>query len=543
MTAQSLTMLIVDDEASIRNGLCKAIPWDTLNISVLSTASDGIEALEFIKKHRPNIVLTDIKMPKCDGLQLISKVTELKIDTKFIIISGYDDFKYAQTAIRYGVKSYLLKPIKKAELIEEVKSLSNAIVSEQQTTTTALKNSNDLLIGNHALREKFFSRLLQNEYKKEMEILDEFSNFNLTIQNKPLQVIVFTYELPESKSFSAFSKEDSRLFKYALKNIIEEILGTTPNVTFEYDNNYIISIININSLQNDNVDSCVEFCKKCIQTINDYMRIPVFAGIGDIVNSLLLISESYRIALESLSYKLYETSQRVFDSSVIKYIDKPNISANDMDNSELIDAIYRGNIEDMLTFVTNFFNSLLSVSVPPPSFIRGICIYLVIDVQKGLSVYMEEGKDLFNEQPYIVINNLPYLSQIKDWMINLFKNYIYSIKDTCKYKKDPIIEKAKAYINKNIFKKLKADEVAAHVNLSENYFTVYFKEKTHENFLNYVLNLKIEHAKNLLKTSNKSINEISFLLGYEDYRSFNRVFKKSTGKSPSEFRQLYNNVD
>ena len=119
----------------------------------------ALEALEFIKKHQPNIVLTDIRMPKCDGLKLIDKVTQLKLNTKFIIISGYDDFKYAQIAIRYGVKSYLFKPIKKDELIEEVTALCNEILLEQQRNSNTLKNSSNLIMGNHALREKFFSKL------------------------------------------------------------------------------------------------------------------------------------------------------------------------------------------------------------------------------------------------------------------------------------------------------------------------------------------------------------------------------------------------
>ena len=512
-----------------------------MNISVLSTAADGIEAFEFIKNHEPDIVLTDIRMPRCDGLTLIEKVSNLKLNTKFIIISGYDDFKYAQMAIRYGVKSYLLKPIKKEELIIEVKSVCNQIIAEQQLNNTTFKKSSIILMGNDALREKFFSRLLQNEYKQENEILDEIETYTLGIQNKPLQVIVFTYELSDSTNNSAFLKKDGGLFKYAVKNIIEEILGNTSSETFEYENSYIVSIINTHSLQDNNILVGADFCNQCIKTIKDYMNISIYVGIGNVVDSLLSTNQSYRIALESLAYKIYETPQRVFDSSAITYTDIPNISANDMDNSDLIDAIYRGNQDDMLTFITNFFHSVFFNTTPPPNFIRGMCIYLVIDVQKGLSVYMDESNDLFTEQPYVVINNLPFFSQIKEWIITLFTTYINHIKKTCKYKKDPIIEKAKAYINANIFRKLKADEVATHVNLSENYFTVYFKEKTHENFLNYVLSLKIEHAKNLLKTSNKTISEISFLLGYEDYRSFNRLFKRSTEKTPSEFRHLYSN--
>lgn len=541
MTTQNLTMLIVDDEASIRNGLYKAIQWKDLNITVLSTAADGIEALAFIKEHNPDIVITDIKMPICDGLTLISKVIELKMDTKFIIISGYDDFKYAQTAIKYGVKSYLLKPLKKEELINEVKSVYDEIIVRQQNKNIILKDRSNFALGKDALREKFFSRLLENEYIQQDELLHEIENYSLSIQNSPLQVIVFTYELPDSKKHSTFSKEDNSLFKYAVKNIIEEMLGQIPSVTFEYGNKYIVSIVNTPFLQNKNITSCYDFCKRCISAIENYIDVSIYAGIGDAAASLSSASESYRIALESLSYMLYDTSQRIFDSSIISNTIAPNIAANNMDNSELIDAIFRGSMDDMLTLTNKFFESFFTIGTPPPSFIRGMCIYLVIDVKKGLAVYLEKDNDLFNEQPYDIINNLSFLPLIKKWIIALFTDYINYFRNNYKLRRDPIIEKAKDYINKNIFKKIKADEVAAHVNLSENYFTVYFKEKTHENFSDYIINLKMINAKNLLKASNKSINEISFLLGYEDYRSFNRVFKKYTGKTPTEFRQMYEN--
>ena len=254
-----------------------------------------------------------------------------------------------------------------------------------------------------------------------------------------MQVIVFTYELLNLTNVSAFSKEDTSLFKYAAKNIIEEILDNTPSVTFEYGDSYIVSIINTHSSQNNTIINCNDFCKQCIQAIKDYIDISIYAGIGDVVDSLLLTNESYRVALESLSYKLYETPKRIFDSSIIRYTYVPNISANDMDNSELIDAIYRGSREDMLTFITNFFNSFFAITTPPPSFIRGMCIYLVIDVQKGLSVYMDEGNDLFNEQPYVIINQLPFLSGIKEWIITIFTNYINYIRDTCKYKRNNLL--------------------------------------------------------------------------------------------------------
>lgn len=537
---QNLTILIVDDEASIRNGLSRVIPWDQLNITVLSTAQDGFEALELIQKYKPNIVLTDIKMPGCDGLTLIQKAKELEQakDTRFIIISGYDDFTYAQTAMRYGVRFYLLKPIKEEELLHLMQEVVQEIRAEQHRSSSLQSNRN-LLMETQALKEKFFTRLLQNEFANENDILDEINSFGFTLQNRQLQVIVFYYNTSPGKTGSNVEKETYLQLKLKVRQTIENILINIPNITFEYQNHSLLTIINTSDLTTNGLLSSTEFCQLCISQVMEFSPIQIHAGIGEEVSSLMQVCESLTIALEALSYMLYETSQRIFDGSDICKTTQANVSANHMDNNALIDAIYRGSREDMLEITTAFFNSFFTAKTPSPSFIRGMCIYLVIDVQKQLSLYLEENNGLFSEKPYLVINQLPFFSQIKEWIINQFLDYMEYLRSSSKFRKDPIIEKAKTYIKNNIYKKLKADEVAAHVNLSENYFTAYFKEKTHENFSNYVVHLKMEHAKEILKTSHKSIGEISFLLGYEDYRSFNRVFKKITGKKPTEFRQLY----
>lgn len=543
MQNKKTSILIVDDELSIRNGLSKAIQWEDYNVVVLGTAQDGLEALEFIKQNKPDIVISDIKMPKLDGLGLIQNVNALKLHTKFIIISGYDDFKYAQMAIKYGVKSYLLKPIKKSELINEVEIIAQELQLSANSTGFNIEESNNLAISNHSQMSKFLSGLLLNEYRQKDEILQNMQKFNFSLKDTSLQVVIFNYE------FLAFTDEKTKksantILKAQLKQNIEETLKGTSFVVFEYNSNNVICILNSDSLESKNIYSVRDFCSSCITSVKSssgLAEINLYAGIGDTVGSLLMTGESYKIALEALSYKIYETEQCIFDSSVISKNGIYNQSASSMDNSALIDAIYCGNREEMQRLVKAAFGTFISNASPPPNFIRGMFIYMVIDVQKGLSVYLDKNSELFTEKPYIVINQLPFISQIIDWIIELFTDYISLVKENCTYKKDPIIEKAKAFINENIYKKIKVEAISENVNLSTNYFTAYFKQKTNVNISDYVINLKIEHAKNLLKTTSKSINEISFLLGYEDYRSFNRVFKKIVGKTPTDFRQVYNN--
>lgn len=167
--------------------------------------------------------------------------------------------------------------------------------------------------------------------------------------------------------------------------------------------------------------------------------------------------------------------------------------------------------------------------------------YLIISVRQQLGNLIDQDDNLFatiNEQ----IKNIVTIIELKEWMISLFQSYAKKIK-LDKTEKDPIIEKAKAFIKLNLLNNVKADEVAEHVNLSPNYFTSYFREKTNITFRDYVLEKKMSHAKKLLRQGNKTIHEISHELGYGDYRSFNRAFKNFTDMTPSQFQKLYKTDD
>ncbi|MGB8452188.1 MAG: response regulator [Anaerocolumna sp.] len=542
MEKGKISVLIVDDETSIRTGLKNAINWDELGAFVADTFCDGTGALSFIEEYCPNIVITDIRMPGCDGLTLIEKTREKNLPVFFIIISGYDDFAYAQRAIKFGVTSYLLKPIKTSALLGEVKVLCEKIQEKQEILLNNTKIQQKLKLSTKALREQFIHGLLQQEYHTEKEVSQILERCNIAFHERGnFYVLIFAYDLTKDPDKKIFRKDDTLLFKSSVLNIIEELLGSGPNCIFIDSNDYLGILIQESETDKVFEESLATLCQTCIDTVVSYFNIPMWAGIGCPVQMLLTIYESYRTALECLSYRLFDTNQKIFDSSILADTGlnpAPGYS-NNINNYNIIEAIYTGDSEEMKKHTDQFFESLFYIPTPPPSFIRGMCVYLIIDVQNGLSSYLEEEKKLFDEKPYTLINCMYSFSQIKDWITDLFTEYLNLIQSSGKKRTDWIIEKAREYIKLHIFQKITAENVAEYVHLSEKYFTNYFKEKTKENFKNYVLALKIDAAKGMLKTGEKSISEISCLIGYADYHAFNRIFKKYTGKTPSDYQHGY----
>lgn len=520
---QLIRVVIADDESSIRNGLNTAVPWETLNMSVIGVAKDGMEAWELIHTYKPAIAVTDIRMPRLSGLDLIKKCREENLPTKFIILSGFDDFSYAQTAIRYGARAYILKPLKIDELTAELEGLRDEILEERDNSS--MLDLTDYQSLRTSSKKLFLNQLIQNEFRHSSDIIQKLQELHLPLTDSPYQILVFSIQQRAEQAVPDITSE--------IQEIISEDAGALRYAVWELNPTQVILFVHTDDgPEPDTVSKLADVCLEHFKRLNGY-RITI--GIGSKENELINAYRSYGNALTALSYQIYEGEQDIYDESVICNL-PPTISTNSIDNSELISAIRRNDTDNIRTYCRNYFNSLLYVPMPPPSFIRGMSIYLITDVQNTLRKQVQSDINLFTELPYVTINQMSTLRQIEQWTTDLFSQYSELIGQYLQDRKDSIILDAKQFIQDNMDKKIQAEDVAAHVNLSTSYFTIYFKAKTGTNFRDYVLNVKMEHAKYLLESGQANISEISYAVGYDDYRSFYRAFKNHTGMTPSEYQ-------
>lgn len=519
---KQLNILIADDEASIRNGLSRAINWNEMDMRVVGTVANGIEALVLLATCSVDIIITDIRMPECDGLELIRQAKEIKPDCRFIIVSGYDDFKYAQTAIRYGVCSYLIKPIKKAELMDELQTLAKE--------TNHHVDDHLLTVGADAMRHRFFQGLLKNEYRRSEEIRRILTELEIDLQMENSRIVVFLFVLPSEDEGGQFTQGDSIIFKVALKNMLNELMNEYHHFAFEYENDKVVLIINEQPGQFINYR---EICTKSIQTVTQYINVQIYAGIGTHLDHLLFAFDSYKNAVEALAYSIYDNGSCVFDSTLLEAMPPPATGVEKLDIDAFIHTILIGDLDRLKMLTDDFFLSLLYVEAPPPSFVRGTCTYLLIAVEKGLNEHLEPMCRLSGKDEQVILSGCRCFEAIRQFVLERFLDDTAHMSLYSSLKKDPVIEQAKKYIEQNITKKLLLDEVASYVHLSESYFATLFKEKTGKNYRTYVMEAKVSKAKELLVTSRYSVSEIANMLGYEDYRSFNRLFKNITGQTPS----------
>ena len=513
-----ITIIIADDESAIRNGLCEIVESMGPNISVSGSAADGKTALDLIRELNPDIAIMDICMPELDGLDVIRIASEEQLSTKFLILSGYGDFEYAQRAIRYGVKSYFLKPLNLTEFKEVFTTQCEEIMKLRESGELISSREFSSLVDSS--RTLFLNQLIQRRTFKADDISEKLRLLHLSLQNTSCCAVIFSLRM-EPDSSPAIAPE-----------LLSGIPDGFPHETWLYSDNQAVSIVNLSDAGDSRFR---EIIRQAVGKFSD-AGFSAKAGIGSVVEHPGLAGVSYSIALEALSYRIYDTDSDLFDSSSINR-ERPSFSSESIDYKPLIHAVTHQDRECIIDYVDTFFNSMLAVRMPPPNYIMGMCMYLLMNLQKQLELlYSDLSLDF--ELSYSQFYHFDSIEQLRTWIVEMLTDYSRLLSSNFT-DRNGIIQTARDFILNNLDKNIRARDVAEQVHLSESYFTIYFKNKTGTNFRDYVLTARINLAKKLLASGDANISEIAWKVGYQDYRSFSRAFKNETGMSPSDYMNSF----
>lgn len=522
MSHISLTVLIADDEAAIRNGLLEAIPWSFFQAQVIGTAQDGASALAYIKQYRPDLVIIDIKMPGMDGLEVIHQAKKAGISSRFLILSGYNDFSLAQTAIRYGANGYFLKPLKIEEFKNELSQQFAGILAEKHTSA-ANANLESLM---HTSRIFFLNQLIMNELKSSEEIQRQYSILNLNIQDQSSCIAVCTSTVSDPAVLRPLLSQ--------AETVLSEMLSDFSCEIWAQSDRQLIAMVNLDDSAHT-LSFLLTKLAAAVRSLKEQTGQRFIMAAGKTVSGLEMAAHSYTSALRALSYHIFEKEDDVYDSSIICR-SEPSFSPDSISFEPLLSAMEAQDDTAVSEYCTHFIHSLFFVSMPPPDFIRGMCIYLANHTR--IQFYARHPDITPNPPANGEETKLAHtVKELHDWLVSTITDCSRQYK-VIKENNDPVIEAAKQFVQKNLSRNIKARDIAAEVNLSESYFTIYFKSKTGQNFRDYLLKARTEYAKQLLSEKKMSICEIAYATGYQDYRSFSRAFKNVTGISPSDYQSL-----
>lgn len=525
-----MRVLIVDDEDIIREGLCSSISWENLGMVVIGKAEEGMEALEFFREDTPDIVITDIKMPFMDGLELIEEIRKDYPETFIIIISGYDQFDYAQKAIKMGAFDYILKPID-IDYVEEL------LVKIREKYNQGKKLKEQVNISQELLQSEFLKDVMLGKIVDLDKIKTKYTEL-FYLQNAFYNSVMILEVDDQGVKDAAIGTDNVEV-----RNQVKEIVQIEEQCfVIEIDQNRIIVCC---------FDKQEDTIKKRLTDLSGEIRerlkgqmemeVTVSVGFGQIYKGITFIRKSFEEASSSLENKfIMGYNQNFYYEEVKENAKRYSNLINNFDN-EIIYSIDFSSKESIRVSLSELFSSMKEAGRNSSQYTKMIVSSIYMQSIKALKEVDGLLEEIFNNPIKEIEQNTKHQT-IEAVSKNLLNN-LYKIADYLNNRGSiegkNNIEKVKEYINQNFhISHISINDAARYANMSVSHFSCLFKKETGLTFIDYLTSQRMEKAKYLLKASNYKTYEVSEMVGYNNSTYFSTTFKKYTSYSPSEFRKI-----
>lgn len=536
MSNKSYKMIIADDEFHIRDGL-QCFEWDTLGFHITGSAANGKKALELMESDPADVILTDIKMPVMDGLELSRIVHDRFPSCKVIVLTGHKDFEYARAAIGAGVYDYLLKPVDLNELKKLSRQLKIQLDEERQTAEQMNVYRRQLAEALPAAAHSLFLGILEGRVDQD-EIREKMDLLELGMNHRYYACIVF--KLGTAKSFVEISllENFAKLYNadiFTVKNKGQVILLWNFDLPAHYTSAHSYLLDSVRKLK-QRLNSLKEGCPSGKMT----------AGIGNIYRNLPSLAKSYQEALKSLEGEFFNEEESIFYC----WQDNRSIPPESFEypygiEEKLVGDIFNKNREDSLLHLTEFWDELENNrGFHNPVNIRNAVLQLFNVLERKTARMEHSLKDLLGTPPPFTdfVNRFSTLGELKREVAKAIKGVIDILPELDRDARTSCylaVQTAKKYIMEHYHEKISLSQVAEHVHLNPSYFSVQFKKETGMNFVEFLSMYRTEKAKELLKRCDLKIYEVGIKVGYENQKYFTDTFKKYTDLTPKEYRNRY----
>lgn len=530
MDNQPLKVLIVDDEALIRDLLKRCVDWNDLGMEVVGEASTAREAMEIVEKQLPDIVFTDICMPLMDGIELSKNIGERYPQTKVIIITGYEDFDYAQRSIKAGVVDYILKPINDEEISRVAVKVKEMIEAERNKTIEYERLKKQLEETLPYLREKFLNELVQ--YKLDvLEIRNKFDFYGIKTKTDRFQVIIVEI----IGGVTDRNEEERLLIRICSLNIIQQLLAEVEYVFVFMDTSQRLVIIN----NNEEIDLSTLAERFKISLINQ-LRHSFCIGVGNWYQGVCGIRSSYREACEALNYKvLIGKNEIIFYQDIHFYVsEEPHLSNEQVEMLGFyLKAGMGTQVSELLELIFKELAANLTISVDQ---IRVAGSNIIMKILNVLTVLGIETTGIFGKwrQPYEHVFNIDTLPEMKEYIFGISMKTIHLINLTYHKKANKLIQEVQDYLIKNYHDSdLSLTKVAKTFYVNPSYLSRIFKQETNQTFVEYLTQIRMEKARKIIKETDLKAYQVAERVGITDPHYFGLCFKKYTGISVNEFKK------
>lgn len=525
-------VLLADDEAEIRQGISRKIDWAARGFELAGEAENGAEALELAEQIRPDVVLTDIKMPFMDGLELCRRLRRTLPAAKLVVFSGFDEFEYARQAVSMGVSEYIMKPINARELEEVLESLRAQLEAQRQQRrdmeTLRRRYEESLPV----LRELFFARMLDGRIPPD-QLAERAARYELELPGGPWAAALVSMDLPASGQ----SAERDELLLLSVRSFVEEhfeLPGCWLRALLH--NDAVAILAGLESA--DRLYPLMAELERLCALAPSCLGLRLTVGLGRPVAEAGQLGLSMEGARSALDYRLLMGGGRVLYIGDLEPDASLRLSLDDEDQRALATAVKLGTEQQLDTTVRDLVERMRASRLPPAQ-----CQLYVLEIVTCLVRLARSGgvevEDVFGPgfAGAVPVAEFAGLDQLGEWLAGCCRRLRELLGRRRTDSTGRTVEAAKAFIADHFAdSELGVETVCAHLHLSPTYFSTLFKRETGKSFTAWVTDLRMAEAARLLRQTDEKTYLIAEKTGYIDPNYFSYVFKRRYGVTPSKYR-------
>ncbi|WP_105616809.1 response regulator transcription factor [Vallitalea okinawensis] len=532
-------LIVVDDELIIREGIVNTIPWGKWGFEVVGQGQNGIEAIELIEKYKPDVILTDIKMPTMDGIELMNIISEKYNDLEIVILSGYSEVEYYRKAIKCHVVDYLLKPT----CYEDFEKVSMKIKARLDKKNQRIKENKELkkqlLESLPYMRQIFLKQICNGLYSDQLIIKEKMKFYDIHLVSERLAVIALSFDNYSILNIN-YSEEQNYLLKQSLMYLANQLVQEFGNGSFYIENQMIIGIYNFKT--DDCFKQVIAFIEKLQSVVYELKSITLSAGVSEECSNIVQLKYFYNQAVEALKQRIYLGNESITCYKDIMDVEDMEYLEYRFNSDKIIDFIFYNGQDNIDVILDEVFNNLKNKLMKRYDYIDKLWYELYYAIARYAVRFNLDMDDIIHNRK----NNITEISSIEN--LDLKRKWILDILSKCRQHVDQrrdnhqskLIMEAKKYVDENYSDNgMSLSMVADKFNKNHAYLSKLFKKETGENFTDYIIKLRVNKSKELLKDITIKTYEVANQVGYADTSHFIKVFKKYTGMSTSQYRERH----
>ncbi len=522
-----LTALLVDDEPNILRNLKNIIPWESMGINQIRLAKNGQQALDIARQLSPDIVFSDIRMPMMDGITFLEHLREFNAYAEVMVITGYQDFEYARSLLKFGVSDYIIKPVNYKELIKQTEKIALKIRAKKLE---------------QMMQKKQWGKVVTLAYEKILyDLIMDYTAVNTKYQlleeALDLEEYAYTFMLIDSDNYSqkslSWNEQERKLWNFAIRNVLQDALAAygLKYVVLQLREGEWCAIIEQDK-RKPGID-IVEARKwtESMQTeVSNHLHLKVSIVVYPNSVTVSELSRVYKKLQHTLQLSPGKEEEALLiynpvanqNDSLWNSIEKMIVGLKMLDTTATEDAFHK--LTAQLAAVSE------QAFMPAEQILHFVVLHLLREMREiyMITIHQEEAVWKRMDRKLGVQGIIALIQELIESSINS------ALK---KKNSEVLMQAAQDYISRNLGSCFGVEEISGHLEISCSYFSLLFKQHYGETFIEYLSKQRIETAQSMLLTSDKSITEIGAAVGYVNRRYFTKVFQKYTGEIPSEYRE------